>query len=140
MCPHLTDVETDSQHRRGLSQVLGQGGRHTSVLPPAACPQWPPGCVGSSKLTTLKETGCLHAYPEFVISLDKYAQASPGAQIVKNPPAMQEIWAQSLCREDPLETGMATHSSMLAWRISWTEGHEESGMTEATSQQKEAST
>ena len=39
------------------------------------------------------------------------------AQMVKNLPAMQEIWVQSLGREDPLEKEMATHSSMLAWRI-----------------------
>ena len=43
------------------------------------------------------------------------------AQIVKNLPAMQETWVQSLGQEDPLDKGMATHSSIRAWRISWTE-------------------
>ena len=43
------------------------------------------------------------------------------AQMVKNLPAMQETWVWSLGREDPLEKGMATHSSIPAWRISWTE-------------------
>jgi len=43
------------------------------------------------------------------------------AQVVKNLPAMQETWVQSLGWEDPLEKGMATHSSILAWRIPWTE-------------------
>ena len=43
------------------------------------------------------------------------------AQMVKNPPAMQEARVRSLGREDPLEKGMATHSSILAWRIPWTE-------------------
>jgi len=38
-------------------------------------------------------------------------------QMVKNPPAMWKTWARSLGWEDPLEEGMATHSSMLAWRI-----------------------
>ena len=47
--------------------------------------------------------------------------ASLVAQMVKNPPAMQETQIQSLGREDPLEKGMATYSSILAWRISWTE-------------------
>ena len=42
------------------------------------------------------------------------------AQRVKNPPAMQETWVPSLGREDPLEKGMATHSSALAWRMPWT--------------------
>ena len=43
------------------------------------------------------------------------------AQMVKNLPAMQETWFRSLGWEDPLEKGMATHSSILAWRIPWTE-------------------
>ena len=47
-----------------------------------------------------------------------------GSSMVKNPPAMQEMqetWVQSLGWEDPLEEGMVTHSSILAWRIPWTE-------------------
>ena len=47
--------------------------------------------------------------------------ASLVAEMVKNSPAMQETWAQSLGREDPLEKGMATHSSILAWSIPRTE-------------------
>ena len=43
------------------------------------------------------------------------------AEMVKNLPAMQETQVQSLGWEDPLEKGMATHSSILAWRIPWTE-------------------
>ena len=43
------------------------------------------------------------------------------AQTVKNPPAICETWVRSLGWEDPLEKGMATHSSVLAWRIPWTE-------------------
>ena len=42
------------------------------------------------------------------------------AQLVKNPPAMQETWVQSLGWEDPLQKGKATHSSSLAWRSQWT--------------------
>ena len=42
-------------------------------------------------------------------------------QTVKNPPAMQETWVQSLGWEDPLEKAMAAHSSILAWRSPWTE-------------------
>ena len=48
-------------------------------------------------------------------------QASLLAQMVKNLSAVQEMWVQSLGWEDPLEKGMATHSSILAWRIPWTE-------------------
>ena len=42
------------------------------------------------------------------------------AQLVKNPPAMQDTWVLSLGREDPLEKGKATHSSIMAWRNLWT--------------------
>ena len=45
----------------------------------------------------------------------------PGGSVVENPPAMYETQVQSLGQEDPLEEGMATHSSTLAWRIPGTE-------------------
>ena len=48
-------------------------------------------------------------------------RASLVAQMIKNLPSMQETWVQSLGQEDPLEKGMATHSSILAWRIPQTE-------------------
>ena len=47
--------------------------------------------------------------------------ASLVAQRLKRLPGMQETWVRSLSREDPLEKEMATHSSILAWRIPWTE-------------------
>ena len=49
------------------------------------------------------------------------AWASLVAQTVKKLPAMQETWVQSLDWEAPLEKGMAVHSSILAWKIPWTE-------------------
>ena len=60
--------------------------------------------------------------------------------MVKNLPAIQETWVRSLGWEDPVEEGMATNSSILAWKIPWTEepgglqsmGHKESDTTEAT--------
>ena len=48
-------------------------------------------------------------------------EASWVAQLVKNPPATQETWVGSLGQEELLEEGMATQSSILAWRIPWTE-------------------
>ena len=52
---------------------------------------------------------------------DPMDYSMPGlAQLVKNPPAMQETWVQSLGWEDPMEKGKATHSSILAWSIPWT--------------------
>jgi len=58
----------------------------------------------------------------FTDSEIKYLQGIPFlvAQLVKNPPVMQETWVQSLGWEDALEKGKATHSSILAWRIPWT--------------------
>ena len=50
-----------------------------------------------------------------------YFMGVPGGSAVKNPHASQKAWVQSLGQEDPLEEGMATHSSILAWRIPWTE-------------------
>ena len=50
----------------------------------------------------------------------QYSWVSLVAQVVRNPPAMWEIWIQSLDWEDLLEKGKATHSSILAWRIPWT--------------------
>ena len=50
-----------------------------------------------------------------------YVRASLVTQMVKNPPTMQEIWVGSLGQEDPLEKGIATHCSILAGRIPWTE-------------------
>ena len=70
----------------------------------------------------------------------QYSWASVAAQMVKNPSAVWETWVRSLGWEDPLEEGMATHSSILAWRIpmdrgawratfhAW--GHKESDTTE----------
>ena len=52
--------------------------------------------------------------------------------MVKNLPAIQETWVQSLSKEDPLEKGMTTHSNILAWRIPWTE--EPSGLQSMGSQ------
>ena len=68
----------------------------------------------------------------------KMIWASLVAQRLKHLPAMWETWVRSLGREDPLEKEMATHSSILAWRIPWTEelgglqstGHKESDTTE----------
>ena len=55
------------------------------------------------------------------IAMTKGDRASLVAQTVKKPPAMQETQVRSRGQEDPLEKGMATHSSILAWRIPWTE-------------------
>ena len=62
-----------------------------------------------------------------------YSWASLVAQLVKNPPAMLETWDRSLGWEDSLEKEIITHSSILAWEISWTE---ESGGLQSTGLQR----
>ena len=58
---------------------------------------------------------------DFLKTIPILFEASLVVQTVKNLPAMQETQVPSLGREDPLEKGMATHSSILAWRSPWTE-------------------
>ena len=60
-------------------------------------------------------------------------EASQVAQMMKNPPVMQDTWVESLGQEDRLEKGKATHSNILAWRIPWTE---EPGGPQSTGSQR----
>ena len=87
------------------------------------------GFLGSS---VGKESTCNAGAPSLIPGLGRssgegigypleYSWASLVAQLVKNPPAMRETWVRSLGQKDPLEEGVATHSSILAWRIPWTE-------------------
>ena len=79
-----------------------------------------------------KESACNAGDPGSIPGLERspgegigyplqYSSASHVVQMVKNPPAMWETWVLSLGWEDPLEKGKATQSSILAWRIPWTE-------------------
>ena len=83
----------------------------SSVGKESACNAGDPGSIPGSGRSTGEGIG----YPL------QYSWASLVAQLVKNPPAMWETWVRSLGWEDPLEKGKATHSSVLAWRIPWTE-------------------
>ena len=83
---------------------------HSSVGKESACNAGDPGSVPGLGRSAGEGIG----YPL------QYSWASLVAQLVKNPPAMQETWVRSLAWEDPLEKAKATHSSILAWRISWT--------------------
>ena len=97
-----------------LLQVLGQcnpnGFPDSSVGKESACNVGDPGLIPGLGRSAGEGTG----YPL------QYSWASLVAQLVKNPPAMQETWVGSLGWEDPLEKGKATHSSILTWRIPWT--------------------
>ena len=82
----------------------------SSVGKESACNAGDPGLISGSGRSAGEGTG----YPL------QYSWASLVAQLVKNLPAVRGTWVQSLGWEDPLEKGMATHSSILAWRIPWT--------------------
>ena len=62
---------------------------------------------------------CVHTWYLLLLSVPSFCSLM--AKMVNNPPAMWETWVWSLDWEDALEKGMATHSSILAWRIPWTE-------------------
>ena len=83
---------------------------HSSVGKESACNAGGPGLIPGLGRSAGEGIG----YPL------QYSWASLVAQLVKTPPAMQETWFRSLGWEDPLETGKAAHSSILAWRIPWT--------------------
>ena len=87
-----------------------KGFSDSSVGKESACNAGDPGLIPGLGRSTGEGIG----YPL------QYSWASLVAQLVKNLPAMQETWVQSLGWEDPLEKGKATHSSILAWIISWT--------------------
>ena len=78
-----------------------------------------------------KESACSAGYPALIPGSGRFtgegignplqhSWASLVAQLVKNPPVMQEAWVRSLGWKDPLEKGTTTHSNILAWRIPWT--------------------
>ena len=69
----------------------------------------------------MKQKTSIRVHMGLIRYFEEHFGASLVAQTVKNPPAMQEIWDQSLDWEDPLEKGTAPHSRILAWRIPWTE-------------------
>ena len=93
---------------RGTGSPPGAGGREALVLASLYCRLWTGSISGSGR-----SSGEGIGYPL------QYSWASLVAQLVKNPPAMQETWDRSLSLKDPLEKGKATHSSILAWRIPW---------------------
>ena len=77
--------------------------------------------MGGLKLPGMTRSGVpFGAVAEVWLESRKASENSFVIQLVKNPPAMQETWVRSLGWEDPLETGKATHSTILAWRIPWT--------------------
>ena len=84
-----------------------------------------PLCRGPHPVTSLTAFSlcvCLHVWCKVVFSKCLLIGAALVAQRLKRLPAMQKTWVQSPCWEDPLEKEMATHSSILAWRIPRTEG------------------
>ena len=87
--------------------------------------------VSSRSLFNISIAIYAYFFPAIIVHLLKCAfllwvgkhfkKGFPGGSVVKNPLAMQEMWVPSLGQEDPREEEMATHCSILAWRIAWTE-------------------
>ena len=95
LCPCLTTLSRGEQKRRQQAGVLA--------------------------LLQLEEKLVQYPHSFVVFCRDPLSRVSLVAQMIKNPPAVQETWVRSLGREDPLEKGMVTHSSVLVWRSPWTE-------------------
>ena len=72
-------------------------------------------------MAILPELGTKQVLNKYILTTHGSIVASLMAQMVKNLPAMWETQVQSLGRDEPLEKGTATHSSILGWRIPWTE-------------------
>ena len=86
--------------------------------------------IGSFIFLELSCRSCLYIFEINSLSVASFAiGASLVAQRLKRLPAMRETWIQSLGQDDPLDKGMATHSSILAWKIPWM-GRKESDTTE----------
>ena len=74
----------------------------------------------SENINSIKRQKSLNVILKTILTHSLSDMGFPVAQLIKNPPGMQETWVCSLGWEDPLEKGKATHSSLLAWRIPWT--------------------
>ena len=120
------------KRRELLLLYLNPDGRRGGLYPSPLCLQFQnPFCIslslpfgfpkrssGISQLPT-DASWYRHSQSKWFVLLPIIIGAPLVAQTVKNLPAMQETWVQSLGKEDPLEKGMATHSSILVWRIPW---------------------
>ena len=132
--PGSRAAEGPAQGNSALARTYctSRGGRQRGLLLPAGPPEWR-WCTGLS--WSLQERQWVHSLVTWFPRLSNFMHycygvfyqgiihlngASLIAQLVKNPPAMWEIWVRSLGWEDPLEKGKATHLSILAWRIPWT--------------------
>ena len=90
-----------------MESVISEGFPDSSTGKKSACNARDPGSIPGLRRSPREGIG----YPL------QFSWVSLVAQMVKNLPAVREIWLRSLGWEDPLEEGMATHSSILAWRI-----------------------
>ena len=99
----------ESNLQFSLHQNRTRGFPDSSVDKESTCNAGDPGSIPGSGRSTGEGIG--HPF--------QYSWASLVAQLVKNPPTIQETWIRSLGWEDPLEKGKATYSSILAWRIPW---------------------
>ena len=113
------------RRRPGFDPWVGKMPWRRVRLPAAVFLGFPGGSGGKESACNAGDTGSIPRLGIFAgegIGYPlQYSWASLVAQLVKNLPAMWDIQVRSLGREDSREEGMATHSSILAWRIPWTE-------------------
>ena len=107
-----------------LSRSVQVGGFQRSSLPGEACGRW------MAFTTYLCKSHSFHSSVGYRLKQNKRDGV---AQRLKNLPAMQETWVQSLGQEEPLEKEMATHCNILAWKVPWTE---EPGGLQSTGSQR----
>ena len=111
MCQYEKRKEPQREHQKGC-YTLPHGAEECPPVYTLLYIPW-----GRSALMYINPTRTVGLEEKWVCWLERYFGASLVAQTLKNPPTMQETWVWSLGWKDPLKKGMATHSSILAWRI-----------------------
>ena len=111
--PHEPVCRAGSQ--RGHAGARASGDKQS-------CFPWSPGESCPCRLPRLWEGGKVKPHPFTELPVPPHSLEEPMvAQMVKSLPAVRETWVRPLCWADPLEKEMATHSSILAWKIPWRE-------------------
>ena len=112
------------------SMDRGACGARVHVVPKNRTNEWlsttilvSKGSLGEYKLRSQSRNGIRSVSPELTLTCRQRLLwiPFPVAQMVKNLPAVHKAWVQTLDQKDPLEKGVATHSSVLVWRTPWTE-------------------
>ena len=106
------------EERGPFSRIKGQAWANPCLLPHIIYTAFPGSSAGKESTCNAEDPGLIPGSGRSPgEGIAQYSWASLVAQMVKNPPAMQETWIRSLGWDDPLKEGLATHFNILAWRI-----------------------